>query len=147
MRWALFGDCWEKRDELGLVNMGKRASQLAFHFSAGCLKVGMSENAVEVREEEKERSWNGHFLREKSQAGILGPWVGREGTLHILRLNQGHCSMPTSPSPLPHPSSWPKCLPASFLNFLWRRGGWCGEWWDLCLWVPCLGELFTQPAL
>lgn len=56
------------------------------------------------------------FPREKearARIWILG--VGREGTLHILRLNQSHCSMPASatPSPAQLPAQMPVLLASS----------------------------------
>ena len=40
------------------------------------------------------------FLGMEVRTWIWGLGVGRKGTLYILRLNQGHCLMPASPSPL-----------------------------------------------
>lgn len=51
------------------------------------------------------------YLGKEARTRIWGLGVGREATLHLLRLSQGHCLMLASPTPLPHPSSRPRCLP------------------------------------
>lgn len=72
----------------------------------------MSENSCrsERRRKGKVVEWT-LSLGKEARIKIWELEVGREGTLHMLRLNQGHCSMAVSLSPLPHPSSWPRCLP------------------------------------
>lgn len=84
--------------------MGVKAFQLAFEFSACCLEVRMSENSCrrEGQGRGKLREWT-LSLGEEARTRMWGLKVGREGTLHLLRLNQGHCLMPAVPPPPPHP--------------------------------------------
>lgn len=62
----------------------------------------MSENSCgrERRGKGKATEWT-LSLGKEARARIWIPGVGREGTLHRLRLNQSHCSMPASPTPSP----------------------------------------------
>lgn len=64
----------------------------------------MSENSCgrEQRGKGKVTEWT-LSLGKEARARIWGLGVGREGTLHRLSLNQGHCLMPTSPTPAPSP--------------------------------------------
>lgn len=72
----------------------------------------MSENSCrrEGQGRGKLREWT-LSLGEEARTRIWGLKVGREGTLHLLRLNQGHCLMPAVPRPRPIPSQLPAQMP------------------------------------
>lgn len=79
-----------------------------------------------------ERRGKGKFMEwtlslgKEARTRIGGLGAGREGTLYILRPNQGHRSTPASLNPLPRPhvpAPEPDAYSASSLSFLWRGGG------------------------
>ena len=76
----------------------------------------MSENSCgrERRGKGKVTEWILSLEKEaRARTWILG--MGREGTLHRLRLNRSHCLMPASPAPSPAqlPAQMPVLLASS----------------------------------
>lgn len=83
----------------------------------------MSENSCgrERRGKGKVTEWTLSLGKEaRARIWVLG--VGREGTLHILRLKPKSLLDASFLHPCP-PAPSPAPCPASFLSFLWRGGG------------------------